>query len=194
MTLAAAGSTDMAPPLRPAVFVDRDGVINAAIIRSGKPYSPMSLDQLRILPGVAEGCSRLRDAGFAVVAITNQPEVARGRLDSAALEAMHEAITEQVPLDAIYTCPHDDLDRCSCRKPAPGLIVEACETLGINPTDSYLVGDRWRDIDAGRRAGCTTVLVESGYREPTSKADKTVASLLEAADWIIERRGKDAVP
>lgn len=177
-----------ATTLRRAVFLDRDGVINAAIVRDGKPYSPMSVREVRVLPGVGAACSRLRSAGFVLVAVTNQPEIARGRLGMETLEAIHEVIRREVPLDAIFVCPHDDADGCACRKPAPGLILDASETMGLDPTTSYCVGDRWKDIEAGREAGCTTVLVDAGYDEPISVPDKRVGSLPEAAEWIIEER------
>lgn len=183
----------MAPASRPGVFVDRDGVINAALVRDGKPYSPMSVDQLEILPGVAEACTRLRAAGLPVVVITNQPEVARGRLSWGQLNEINEFIRQRVQVDAIYCCTHDDDDRCSCRKPQPGLIFKASRELNIDPTASYCVGDRWRDVEAGIRAGCTTLLVDAGYAEPDLEPHKRVASLGEAADWIINRREERAV-
>ena len=177
----------MPPGLRSAVFVDRDGVINEAIIREGKPYSPMRSEELHVIDGAAQACTQLQGAGYAVVVITNQPEIARGRLDTAELGRMHDSLRRQVPVDAIYYCPHDDRDGCDCRKPAPGLVHDASRDLDLDPTSSFLVGDRWRDIEAGRRAGCRTVLVGSGYGEKAVDPDVCVESLAEAAKWIIKQ-------
>jgi D-glycero-D-manno-heptose 1,7-bisphosphate phosphatase len=150
---------------RRAVFLDRDGVLIQAVVRNGKPFPPPDCEAMEIIPGVVEACSSLRKAGFLLVVVTNQPDVARGGLDPQVLSAMHEALLTRIPIDAVLFCPHDDDDRCSCRKPAPGLLLEAARRFDIVLADSVMVGDRWRDIEAGRRAGCRTVLVDGGYNE-----------------------------
>jgi D-glycero-D-manno-heptose 1,7-bisphosphate phosphatase len=171
---------------RPAVFLDRDGVLNTAIIREGRPHPPASAEELVIAPGVPEACRRLRSLGFLLVVVTNQPDVARGTIDAADVTDIHTRLREQVPLDSIWVCPHDDRDRCSCRKPAPGLLHKAAAFHHIDLTRSFMVGDRWRDIEAGRAAGCRTVLVvDRIYREkPAEGADAVVNGLPEAAAWI----------
>ena len=151
--------------MRAGVFLDRDGVLNHPIITDGKPHSPMRMIEFRLFDGVAEACARLRSAGFAVVVITNQPEISRGTLDPAELESMHDALRSVVDVDEVRVCPHDDNDGCHCRKPKPGMLIDAAESLSLNLDHSYLVGDRWRDIQAGQAVGCPTVFVNHGWAE-----------------------------
>lgn len=170
---------------RRCVFLDRDGVLNEAVLRQGRPYPPASVDELRVLPGVSESCAQLSRAGFALVVVTNQPDIARGDADPAVVEEIHARLRSQITLDAIYVCPHDDAANCACRKPRPGLLLRAASDLGLELGSSYIVGDRWRDIEAGQRAGCRTVFVERGYdeRQPVG-SDAIVAGLNEAEAWI----------
>ncbi len=170
-----------------AVFLDRDGVINEALVRDGRPYAPTSLAELRILPEVPAACSRLRDLGFALFVVTNQPEVARGTLDWATLQMMHDRLRDELPLDGIYLCPHDDSDGCQCRKPAPGLILRAAAENGVDLSGSFMVGDRWRDVEAGRRAGCRTVFVDRGYQENGGPSPDMVADDLAEVAGLISR-------
>ena len=175
---------------RQAVFLDRDGVLNRAFVRDGKPFPPRYPDELEILPGVAYACTSLRQAGFLLVVVTNQPDVARGTLSSDDLSVLHGELIGRIPLDAVLWCPHDDDDGCSCRKPAPGLLFEAADRFDIDLLRSVMVGDRWRDVEAGRRAGCRTVFVDAGYTERRPEAaDLTVTSLAEAVPWILTKSG-----
>jgi len=171
----------------PAVFLDRDGVINAAVLRDGKPYPPARAEDVEILPGVARALDALKRAGYVLVVVTNQPDVARGTTPRAAIDAIHARLAAELPLDAIRACFHDDADRCACRKPLPGLLLDAARDLDLDLAASVLVGDRWRDIDAGRAAGCRTVFINANYRErrPTG-FDVELSSLAEAADWILD--------
>jgi len=180
--------------LRPAVFLDRDGVINRAVVRDGKPYPPSSLKELEILPQVASSLLDLKAHGFAIFVITNQPDVARGTQTREAIEAIHQALTSSLPIDNIFVCYHDDSDHCACRKPNPGLLLEAQRKHNIDLSRSFVVGDRWRDIDAGHNAGCKTVLIDYGYKErkPAQPPEATVRSLREAADWIIASSSKES--
>jgi D-glycero-D-manno-heptose 1,7-bisphosphate phosphatase len=172
--------------MRRAVFLDRDGVINHPVIRACRPFAPGSLAELRIMPGVPHALHALRAAGYRLVVVTNQPEVARGTTQRATLVAMHEWLKSVLPLDEVFTCEHDDADRCSCRKPLPGLITHAATHLDIECAASYMIGDRWRDIEAGRRAGCKTLFVDHGYDEPVPESfDFRVTSLWEAASLIL---------
>jgi D-glycero-D-manno-heptose 1,7-bisphosphate phosphatase len=169
-----------------AVFLDRDGVINGVVLRAGRPHPPASLAELVILPGVPQALALLKAAGYVLVVVSNQPDVARGVTTLAEVEALHEVLRGRLPLDAILTCVHDDADRCACRKPAPGLILAAARRLSLCCAESHLVGDRWRDIEAGRRAGCRTFFIDAGYAEPKPPhPDHTVGSLLEAARIIL---------
>jgi D-glycero-D-manno-heptose 1,7-bisphosphate phosphatase len=174
---------------RPAVFLDRDGVVTRAEVRAGKPYPPACLEEARILPGVDEALSRLKAAGYLLVVVTNQPDVARGSQTREGVERIHSWLRARLPLDDVRTCCHDDADDCACRKPAPGLLLSAAAAHDIDLGLSVMVGDRWRDIEAGRRAGCATVFIDYAYDERRPEApDAIVSSLEEAADWILDRR------
>jgi D-glycero-D-manno-heptose 1,7-bisphosphate phosphatase len=179
--------------LRRAVFLDRDGVVNRAVIRDGKPYPPEAVTDVEILPGVADAMQRLRAAGFLLVVVTNQPDVARGTQSRAQVDAIHARLTHDLPLDDVRCCYHDDVDACDCRKPKPGLLIDAAAAHGIDLAASVMVGDRWRDVEAGRRAGCATVFVDHAYAERRpERPDAVVASLSGAVDWILGR-GSNAV-
>ena len=170
-----------------AVFLDRDGVLNASVVRDGKPYPPASAAELEILPGVHEALEALKAGGYRLLVVTNQPDVGRGTQTAAEVEAIHARMRAELPaLDAIYSCFHDDADACACRKPRPGMLLEAARAWDVDPRASYMVGDRWRDTDAGRAAGCKTVFVDRKYTERQPQAvDATVTSLAEAAAWIL---------
>ena len=169
-----------------AVFLDRDGVLNAAVVRGGVPYPPGDVADVRVLPGVEEACSRLRAAGFELVVVTNQPDIARGTQTLEAVERMNDALLAALPLDEVVVCPHDDADGCACRKPKPGMLLAAARRRGIDLAASFMVGDRWRDVEAGLRAGCRTVFVDRGYHERRVQPDVSVSDLGEAAVWILE--------
>ena len=174
---------------RPAVFLDRDGVIVQAIVREGRPYPPSCLAELVIPPETKTCLERLRERGYLLIVVTNQPDVARGTLAADALEEMHRRLRQLLPLDDILACCHDDADDCPCRKPRPGLMIEAARRHGIALDGSFLIGDRWRDVEAGRNAGCATVLIDYGYRErgPSHAPDARVGGLDEATNWILAR-------
>lgn len=170
-----------------AVFLDRDGVLNRAILRDGKPYPPQSLTDLEILPGVPDSLAALKEAGFLLLVVTNQPDVGRGACSRESVEAIHAKLKAALPLDDILVCFHIDSDRCDCRKPAPGLLRHAAAEYTLDLPFCYMIGDRWRDIDAGHGAGCRTILLDYGYRErqPEKEPDARVKSLREATDWIL---------
>ena len=171
--------------MRIAVFLDRDGVISKAIVRDGKPYPPGCLDEFEVLPGVAEACAALRREGFFLLVVTNQPDVARGKQRREVVEAIHAALRDRVPVDDIRVCYHDDADGCECRKPRPGLLMQAAQEWQVDLARSFMVGDRWKDIEAGRGAGCRSVLIDYGYAEKKGAPDYSARSLSDAADWII---------
>lgn len=171
-----------------AVFLDRDGVLNANIDRGGKPVAPTTLEDFKILPGVPDATRRLKAAGFLLVVVTNQPDLATGKNTPAVIEAMHNRLRRELLLDDIRICPHVDADGCDCRKPKPGLLLEAAKLHGIDLNSSFIVGDRWRDVEAGRKAGCLTIFVDCGYEQDgPNNPDVTVGSLSEAADIILAR-------
>ncbi len=172
---------------RQAIFLDRDGVLNKAIVRGGVPFPPASVNQLEILPGVEEACKALRVTRAYLFCVTNQPDVARGTTTRDAVDAINAAIQSKLSLDALVACYHDDADRCECRKPAPGMIRRLAQEFDVDPVYSVMVGDRWRDIEAGKRAGCATVLIGDGYGEGRASCpDATFATLSIAVPWIIE--------
>ncbi len=179
----------VAPQLRNAVFLDRDGVLNEAVVRDGKPHPPAALADLRIPAGTAQALARLKERDFLLLVVTNQPDVARGTQQRQAVEDMGRRLRAELPLDDVLTCYHDDQDDCDCRKPRPGLMTRAAQRYGIDLSHSYLIGDRWRDVDAGANAGCKTVWIDRGYAEqaPVSVPDARVGSLPEAVDWILAR-------
>ena len=141
--------------MKRAVFLDRDGVINRAVVRDGKPHPPESADVLEIIDGVGGALERLRVAGYLLIVVTNQPDVARGKQSRQTIELMHAQLLDRLPLDEILPCYHDG-DSCECRKPKPGALIGAADRLQLDLTRSFTVGDRWRDIEAGQRAGCRT--------------------------------------
>ncbi len=171
---------------RKAVFLDRDGVINRVTIRDGKPHPPSCIEKLEVLHGVPEALERLHAAGFRLVVVTNQPDVGRGRQQIETVEAIHAALRSALPLDEIRVCYHDESHACACRKPLPGMILDAARENGLDLSSSFVVGDRWRDIEAGRRAGCTTIFIDYGYNEKQPHGPNArVRSLSEAAGWIL---------
>lgn len=178
----------MGIPGRRAVFLDRDGVINYAVVRAGRPYPPATSAELRILPEVPEALAALKRHGFLLFVVTNQPDVGRGTLRREIVEYMHEILAAALPLDSILVCYHSDEDACTCRKPLPGLLLEAAREHAIDLKQSFIVGDRWRDIEAGYNAGCTTIFMDRAYdeREPARAPHVRVKSLREAADWILQ--------
>ncbi len=179
-------------PVNRAVFLDRDGVINRIVVRDGRPCSPPSRDELEILPGVEAAIRALRAAGFLVIVVTNQPDVATGKQSRGVVEAMHRALAEQLMIDDFRVCYEVEREFSTRYKPKPGMLLEAAEEHGIDLRQSFMVGDRWRDVGAGRAAGCFTIFIDYGYKErrPDSP-DATVASLLEAAEIILEKSVED---
>lgn len=174
--------------LRRAVFLDRDGVINRALVRDGKPYPPASLAEFELLPGVVEACGKLQRAGFVLVVATNQPDVGRGTQSKEIVEAIHAHLRTLLPLDRVevsYDSGHEQ-PPSEFRKPRPGLLLRAARELGLDLARSFMVGDRWRDIDCGHAAGCTTILIDYHYAEALRQTpDHRVQNLGEAAEWIL---------
>jgi D-glycero-D-manno-heptose 1,7-bisphosphate phosphatase len=172
--------------VRRAVFLDRDGVISANVQRDGQPVAPTSMADFRILPGVEEATRRLKELGFILIVVTNQPDISTGRNSMETLDRMHDEMRRRLPLDEIKVCIHVDADRCHCRKPKPGMLLEAARERHIELSQSIMIGDRWRDMEAGQAAGCLTIMIgDESNRERLSTPDKTVRSLPEAVAYII---------
>jgi D-glycero-D-manno-heptose 1,7-bisphosphate phosphatase len=181
--------------LRPAVFLDRDGTLNAPVVRDGKPYPPATLAEFELLPGVAEACRELHAAGYMLVVATNQPDVGRGTQPQAVVEAMHLRLRELIPeIARIEVCYAPGQGKKSPadyrRKPAPGMLTDAAAALGLDLPRSWMIGDRWRDIDCGRRAGVRTVFIDLGYVEKLDQQPDYTVSNFPAAAAIVLAQGR----
>jgi len=151
--------------MRKAIFLDRDGVINKVILKDGKPFSPRKFEEFKLLDGIKKVLEGLKTEGFLNIVTTNQPDVARGIVEWETVEKMHKFIKENLPVDDIFVCPHDDDDNCQCRKPKPGMLLEASRKWDIDLKSSFIIGDSWKDIQAGKAAGCATVLLDNSYNK-----------------------------
>jgi D-glycero-D-manno-heptose 1,7-bisphosphate phosphatase len=170
---------------RRAVFLDRDGVLIRTDVRDGRPFAVSKASDMEVLPEAPGAVASLKTLGFLTIVATNQPDIATGKLAQAELDAMHRALAGRMMLDDILVCPHIDADQCECRKPKAGLLREAARRHNIDLKASFMVGDRWRDVEAGRAAGCTTIFVDRGYRETLrGPADHVVADVGQAANVI----------
>jgi D-glycero-D-manno-heptose 1,7-bisphosphate phosphatase len=178
----------------PAVFLDRDGVINRVAIGNGMPYPPSRVEEFELYEDVAEGCARLKAANFLLVVISNQPDVGRGTQTREAVDAMNLKMQTALPLlDRVEVCYHAGErygQSCDCRKPRSGLILRAVAELRIDPKRSYVIGDRWRDVDCARAAGCRAIFIQRGYKESLREApDYTVANFEEAVSAVLRDAG-----
>jgi len=173
---------------RAAVFLDRDGVLNEAPVVDGVPRAPSRPEDVRLLADARAGAAALRAAGFVLIGVTNQPEISRGRIRAEDVARINDGLVAELGLAEIAVCPHDDADGCDCRKPRPGLTLRAAERHGIDLSRSFTVGDRWRDVEAGRNAGTRTVFVDRDYDEAlTVSPDATAGGLQEASEWIVRQ-------
>jgi D-glycero-D-manno-heptose 1,7-bisphosphate phosphatase len=173
---------------RKAVFLDRDGVLNRAEVQNGKPYAPRSIESFDILPEALPATEALHKAGLLLIVVTNQPDVGNGVASQHVIEEMHERLRKLLPIDDIKTCFHSQKDNCLCRKPQPGMLLDASKDWNIDLTKSFMVGDRWNDVVAGRSQGCFTIFIDRGYSESLKEEpDMTVSSLAEAARLILMR-------
>jgi D-glycero-D-manno-heptose 1,7-bisphosphate phosphatase len=172
---------------RKAVFLDRDGVLNRAVVKDGRPYPPASVDEVEILSGVTEALQRLKDAGFVLIVVSNQPDVGRGATLKATVEEINDYLAKRMPIDRFIMCYHDGGDGCDCRKPSPGMLFAGAQEFDVELSSSYMVGDRWRDVEAGISAGCKTIFIDYGYNEKQPKSfDYKVSLFLEAVNIILK--------
>ncbi len=165
-------------------FLDRD----STVVRRDTTDDDVVPAQgpVELVDGAIEACEGLKRLGFALVMVTNQPDVARGTVDRETVVRANDYITERLGLDLALACMHDDLDRCTCRKPRPGLLLQAAATLEVNlGRSSVIIGNRWRDIDAGVAAGITTILLDRGYGELLNcQPDHIARDLVDVVEWI----------
>ena len=172
--------------------MDRDGVLNDAVVVAGRPYPPSNLDEVKLADGVEEGCRALKHAGFLLIGITNQPDVARGKTDRKVVEEINRFLMARLGIDSFQVCYHDDSDDCDCRKPKPGMILVEAERRNIDLQASFMIGDMWKDIEAGKRAGCRTVLIDQHYLESSrSEPTFTVSSFSEAVSAILSGKEEE---
>jgi D-glycero-D-manno-heptose 1,7-bisphosphate phosphatase len=171
-----------------AIFLDRDGVINRAIERDGFPYAPVNLSEFQIYPEVPAACAELKAAGFLLIVATNQPDVGRGTIKQEVVESIHAELCRELPIDRVEVCYDSGYGpvESEFRKPKPGMLLRAARELDIDLAQSWMVGDRWRDIDCGHAAGCKTVLIDRHYAEKLHEPpDFSARNLAEAADIIL---------
>ena len=173
--------------MKKSVFLDRDGVINKAYIKDGLPQSPNSLNELKILPGVRESIIKLKKLNFICLMVTNQPNVSRKKIDKNSVIQMNNFLKNEIALDDIFVCYHDDSDNCNCRKPKPGLLLQAGKKWDVDFKKSFMIGDRWRDIQAGEKVGCKTIFLDYKYNEKKPKKPDFVSDSLLNAAHIIEK-------
>lgn len=171
---------------RPAIFLDRDGVLVVPEFREGRSFAPRRIEDYHFYPDALSALRRLKAADYFLVVVTNQPDVGKGLIELAVVEEMHRRLMATLPVDLVKMCPHTKEHACACRKPRPGMLIEAARELGISLTDSYMIGDRTSDVEAGRAAGCWTVFINLGYAEPQPIGPTyVVRSLAQATDVIL---------
>jgi D-sedoheptulose 7-phosphate isomerase len=187
-------STSATTTRHPAVFLDRDGVLNCAVIKNGQPFPPSTVSELEFTADAPALLQNLKNHGYKLLVVTNQPDVARGITSRETVDAINQKLSAVLPVDEIFMCCHTDENDCHCRKPKPGLLLEAARRHHIDLSASFMVGDRWRDVEAGQNAGVRTILIDDAYAEkqPTRPADATVHSLREATEWILNASRKGA--
>jgi len=171
--------------MQSAIFLDRDGVINQAEIREGKPYPPADLKSLELMPGIRKVLKELISAGYLLVIVTNQPDVARGFVSRESVEEINAFLLQQLPIKAIKTCFHDDSDGCECRKPLPGALIKAASEYQIDLNKSFMIGDRWKDIEAGKKAGCKTIFIDYRYNERRPDSPDFIVNSIQEISKII---------
>ena len=169
--------------LKRAIFLDRDGVVNRVIMKEGKPYSPRILSEFKLNDGIKGVLNHLKEAGFLLIVVTNQPDISRGLIRWDELNGLHDLIRSELPVDDIVVCPHDNEDDCDCRKPKAGMIVASARKWEIDIGCSFIIGDTWKDMEAGQKAGCTTILLDAPYNQNVN-SDRRIREISEALKII----------
>lgn len=169
------------------VFLDRDGVVNRVVLRDGKPGSPRTLEEFEFEPGIKPALTRLRDAGFRLFVVSNQPDLARGGLEAAVCSAMTGRILDTLPVERVVICSHDDGDQCECRKPKPGMLSSLARDRGLDLTRAWMIGDSAKDAGAARAAGCRSIILSRDYNVGV-EADYRVETMEEAVSLIVDGR------
>ncbi len=170
-----------------AIFLDADGVLNTAIIKNDKPVAPICLDELQIPAEVKPALEQLKQANYLLICVTNKPDIERGLMTQSDVDAIFAKMRHDLPLDDVFICYHEGSE---CYKPKPGMLFSAAKKYDIALSLSYMIGDRWSDIEAGQHAGCRTIWLDRGYlnqKIPNPPADYITHSLLDATKWILRR-------
>jgi D-glycero-D-manno-heptose 1,7-bisphosphate phosphatase len=170
--------------MKRAVFIERDAILNEVKNGPKQQISPLTLEEFKVNLAAKEPMQKLKAAGFVLIATTNQPGLSRGYQSRRELDRMHDLLRRTFPLDDILVCPHDEADHCPCRKPRPGLLIEAAFKWHINLDHSFVISDKWQDAEAARTAGCTSLLIKSPYVGQVHH-DFILSSLSEIADKIL---------
>jgi D-glycero-D-manno-heptose 1,7-bisphosphate phosphatase len=174
--------------MKKAIFLDRDGVINQTVFKMGKPRAPYNLEEFKFIPGVEEAVRKFKDRGYLIIVVTNQADAARGWVKKKQVDLVNEHVRFNLHVDSIKVCFHTEFDTCLCRKPKPGMLLEAAAEFDIDLNSSYMVGDRMIDVEAGVTAGCTSILVGPGDETGSSTEPHHVCEdLLMASRWILTR-------
>jgi D-glycero-D-manno-heptose 1,7-bisphosphate phosphatase len=150
-------------PMRTAIFFERDGILNDCRVERGQQLTPRALEEFCVNGAAGESLQKLKDAGFLLLAITNQPGISRGYLSRRELDLMHVVLRKKLPVDEVLMCTHDEMDHCPCRKPRPGLIREAAFKYQLDLDRCFVVSDKWQDAQAAHNAGCTSILLDSPW-------------------------------
>jgi len=168
------------------VFLDRDGVLNESLVISGKPYAPTQKSEFKITNGSIDAINKIKKKGFLTIIVTNQPDLVTGKLEKHTLDFFHKKLITLMPIDDIFICAHVDRDKCSCRKPKPGLIFKAASKYNINLSKSYMIGDRWRDVDCAKEAGLRSIFIDHRYNEKLNNVpDFTIFTIRDAINCIV---------
>jgi D-glycero-D-manno-heptose 1,7-bisphosphate phosphatase len=170
--------------MRLGVFIERDGVLNKARVEHLQQVSPAVFSDFQICKGARVPLQRLKAAGFVLIATTNQPGLSRGCQSRRELDRMHDALRRELPLDDVLVCPHDETDHCPCRKPNPGLLVEAGFTWHLDLDRCFVISDKWQDAEAARAVGCTSLLIQSPWLGSVHR-DLVLPSLAAAVEKLL---------
>ena len=170
-----------------AIFLDRDGVLNKVILKDGKPLSPKNLSEFVLLDNVSEALAIFKKLDYLTIIVTNQPDIKTKKQTLKDLEITHKWIFDNLMIDDIFVCCHDDSDNCNCRKPGIGMLINASKKYKINLTKSIMIGDRWKDIKCGQLAKCkNNFYINYGYDEPSPTGKFINVSSLYECSKIVE--------
>jgi D-glycero-D-manno-heptose 1,7-bisphosphate phosphatase len=173
--------------MKQGIFIERDGILNRVRVERQHQVSPLTLEEFHVDKAMAPLLTKLKASGLVLIATTNQPGLSRGYQSRRELDRMHEMLRRELPLDDIMVCPHDEIDRCPCRKPKPGLLTEAGFKWHLDLDRSFVISDKWQDAEVARQAGCTSLLLKSPW-VGEGHHDFVLPSLTAIVDKILSLR------